>query len=50
MQTAEPDYYKKIIKDQIRTSAFLLAQKDGFKKSPEYYWIEAEIKLLYDYK
>ncbi len=46
----DSNYYEKIIKEQIRTLAYILAEKDSFKQKPEYYWIEAEIKILYDYK
>jgi hypothetical protein len=50
MPNQDQNYYEKIIKEQIRTLAYILAEKDSFKQKPEYYWIEAEIKLLYDYK
>ncbi len=50
MKDQTQNHFEKIIKDQIRTLAYVLAEKDNFKQKPEYYWIEAEIKLLYDYK
>lgn len=50
MDTINEQDYQKIIQSQIRTLAFKLAEQDGFRQAPEYYWIEAEIKLLYDYK
>lgn len=50
MDTINNEDYQQLIQSQIRTLAFKLAEKDDFKQSPEYYWIEAEIKLLYDYK
>ncbi len=48
--TISNEDYQKIMHSQIQSLAFILAEKDGFKQSPEYYWIEAEIKILYDYK
>lgn len=50
MENQDSDYYERTIQKQIRKLAYLLAEKDGFKETPEYYWVEAEIKLRYDFK
>lgn len=50
MENQDSDYYEKTIQKQIRNLAYLLAEKDSFKQNPEYYWVEAEIKLRYDFK
>jgi hypothetical protein len=42
--------YVQMIKDEIRFLAFILAEKDGFKETPEYYWLKAELKTLYYFK
>jgi hypothetical protein len=33
---------KEIAEEDTRLQAYLLAKEDGFSKSPEYYWLEAE--------
>ena len=33
---------KEIAEEDTRLQAYLLAKDDGFSKSPEYYWFEAE--------
>jgi hypothetical protein len=42
--------YVKMIKEEIRYLAYVLAEKDGFKETPEFYWLKAEIKTLYYFK
>lgn len=41
--------YISTIENRIRTEAYLLAEKDNFIKTPQYYWFEAENKILTEF-
>jgi hypothetical protein len=39
---------KKYSEDEIRLEAYLLAESDSFSKHPEFYWYEAQKKMMHD--
>jgi hypothetical protein len=39
-------HYEKMVEDHLRTKAYLIAEKDGFRKDPAVYWEEARHDYL----